>query len=287
MPWLFKSINKFKTEYFQIIVPPLPNGELDPRVKIMTLADKVKKMMHVTSIVDGKVVTFGTVLDSSLKEKRNGPNEDNDAGPQSPHHFEDNSGSSTILNDNSASGNLTLKATTKNTQIFTFRCPNTRDLAVYAQTAQILSRIWTDNKIRRTTTLFSSNMKRIRSAEGLEIALQTEMLHRSLNKEELASRYSRQGSLGAEEYRCLPLYAYPYSWLTETELLEKMIEESKVWCDLREETKQELGSLKMEVLQCTELPKMDAYSASDPMVYVVCGPAAFVTDVIPGKLLCC
>ena len=40
----------------------------------------------------------------------------------------------------------------------------------------------------------------------------------------------------------------------------------------------------IQVLSCSGLPKMDAYSDSDPMVYVVCGSSAFVTDVIDDKL---
>jgi hypothetical protein len=276
VPWVFKSVNKLKNEFFQITVPPLPNGELDTRVKLISFKDKVKQFMHVTTVVDGKVITFGTVmsrneLDEPVKVK------DVDMSDRGGEDEYDEASMSMSM----AESTISIKQTKRNTQIFTFKCPNARDLAVYAKTALTLNRMYTENRIKRTTTLFASTNKRVRTAEGLEIALQNAILDRNMDTKEMMSK---QSTLGAKEYRCLPLYAYPYSWLTDKELLDEMVRPSKVWCDLREEDGNELGCLKMEVLQCSGIPKMDAYSLSDPMVYVVCGSAAFVTDVIPDKL---
>lgn len=240
----------------------------------MSFTDKVKKFMHVTTVVDGKVITFGTVmsrneLDDSAKfvdmSDRGGEDQYDEAS----------------MNMSMAESTISIKQTKRNTQIFLFKCPNARDLAIYAKTALTLNRMYTENKIKRTTTFFASTDKRVRTAEGLQIALQNSILDGDIDKKELLSK---QSSLGAKEYRCLPLYAYPYSWLTDKELLDEMVRPSKVWCDLRENGENELGYVKMEVLQCTGVPKMDAYSMSDPMVYVVCGSAAFVTDVISDKL---
>ena len=238
VPWVFKSMNKLKNEFFQIRVPPLPNGELDTRVKLMRFTDKVKKFMHITTVVDGKVVTFGTVMDRSLRS------EDND----SRHNIDvsDKADENDDLDDamSRADTIVSIKQTKKNTQIFTFKCPNARDLAIYAKTALTLDRMYTDNRIKRTTAFFSSTTKRVRTAEGLEIALQTDILDRNVDKKEMTLK---QHTLGTKEYRCLPLHAYPYSWLTEQELLEEMMRPSRVWCDLRECGGNEIGCLRMEV----------------------------------------
>ena len=239
----------------------------------MSFADKVKKFMQVTTVVDGKIITFGTVMDRSVDDS----NRVKDVGMSDRSGQDEFDEASTGV----AESTMSIKLTKRNTQIFIFKCPNARDLAIYAKTAMTLNRIHTENRIKRSTTLFSSTNKRVRTAEGLEIALQNAILDRNMDKKKIVSK---QSSLGAKEYRCLPLYAYPYSWLTDQELLEEMVRPSKRWCDLREDGRTEMGFLKMEVLQCTGVPKLDAYSLSDPMVYVVCGAAAFVTDVIADKL---
>lgn len=259
-------------------MPPLPNGELDTRVKIMSFADKVKKFMQITTVVDGKLVTFGTVMDRSERSiDDSGRVKDIDMSDRGGQEEFDEASTGMSM----AESTMSVKMTSKNEQIFVFKCPNARDLAIYAKTALTLNRMYTENRIKRTTTLFTSTTRRVRTAEGLEIALQNAILDRSIDKKEMVSA---QSTLGTKEYRCLPLYAYPYSWLTENELKDEMIRPSKVWCDLRENGGNEMGFLNMEVLQCSNIPKLDAYSLSDPMVYVVCGSSAFVTDVIPDKL---
>ena len=104
--------------------------------------------------------------------------------------------------------------------------------------------MYTDNKIKRTTTLFSSKNKRVRTAESMEIRLQTELLDRNVDSGEMASK---QYTLGSKEYRCVPLHAYPYSWMTDLELVEEMERESRVWCDLRGDEGDEMGYIKIEV----------------------------------------
>jgi hypothetical protein len=204
----------------------------------MSFAEKVKKFMHVTALVDGKLLTFGTVIDNSARDSsfREGDDKPNNTDTD---EFDDEN-----MNESLAESTLTIKRTNKNSQIFIFRCPNARDLAIYAKTALRLNRMHTENRIKRSTTLFATTTKRVRTAEGLEIALQTEILDRNMNKKEMASK---KNTLGAKEYRCLPLYAYPYSWLTDRELLDETVRESRVWCDLRENTVNEMGWLRMEV----------------------------------------
>lgn len=205
----------------------------------MRFTDRVKKFMNITTVVDGKVVTFGTVMDRSFRSM----DDDN-----SKHNIDvsDKADEDDDLDDimSKADTVISIKQTKRNTQIFTFKCPNSRDLAIYAKTALTLNRMYTENKIKRTTALFTSTNKRVRTAEGLEIALQTDILDRNIDKKEMNLK---QHTLGAKEYRCLPLHAYPYSWLTEQELLEEMIRPSKVWCDLREKDGNEIGCLRMEV----------------------------------------
>ncbi|GAX28630.1 hypothetical protein FisN_1Hh579 [Fistulifera solaris] len=95
------------------------------------------------------------------------------------------------------------------------------------------------------------------------------------------SRYVRD-----KEYRVLPSYAYPHRWMTRKELHEEMVLPSEKFHDLRIPscTLKEIGSLRVEVLQCFGLPKLDRTSDTDAVVYLVCGSYAFATDVIPNRI---
>ena len=93
-----------------------------------------------------------------------------------------------------------------------------------------------------------------------------------------------------EEFRVCPSYCYPHRRMTRKELAHEMLSPSSTFHDLRKETEnvliggttpgKEIGWLELEVLCCTGLPKLDRWSNTDPVVYAVMGPYAFVTDVI-------
>jgi hypothetical protein len=61
---------------------------------------------------------------------------------------------------------------------------------------------------------------------------------------------------------------------------------SEVFHDLRKNNtkRKEIGILKVEVLECRGLPKLDYASKTDGVIYFVCGSYAFVTDVIWNRL---
>uniref|UniRef100_A0A7S3PCB1 C2 domain-containing protein n=1 Tax=Amphora coffeiformis TaxID=265554 RepID=A0A7S3PCB1_9STRA len=86
----------------------------------------------------------------------------------------------------------------------------------------------------------------------------------------------------SKEYKVLPHYAYPHRWMTYQEMREEMLLPSAHFHDLRvPDTKEkEIGSLRVEVLECIGLPKLDRMSETDGVVYLVCGKYAFSTDVI-------
>ena len=203
----------------------------------MSIADKFKKFMQVTTVVDGKLITFGTIMGNSSRRIM-------DDSTRNVIDHSDRGGEDHLNDISLADSAISPKQSKRNTQIFTFKCPNSRDLAVYAKTAMRLNRMHTENKIKRTTTLFTSTNKRVRTAESMEIALQTEILDRNIDIGEMASK---QYTLGSNEYRCLPLHAYPYSWMTDLELVEEMERDSRVWCDLRGDEGDEMGCIRIEV----------------------------------------
>mmetsp|Transcript_7526 Transcript_7526/g.18547 ORF Transcript_7526/g.18547 Transcript_7526/m.18547 type:complete len:1306 (-) Transcript_7526:314-4231(-) len=97
------------------------------------------------------------------------------------------------------------------------------------------------------------------------------------------------------EFLVYPMYAYPNRWMTEKELYTDMLKRSQTFHDLRPSQsllngsiknngQKEIGTLKVEVLQCIGLPSLDLASETDAVVYLICGSYAFTTDVIQNKL---
>jgi C2 domain len=140
-----------------------------------------------------------------------------------------------------------------------------------------------------------SSRVRIRSMENAVLARDTRNLDLSENPEDATDvdiSSVEQLVLGNNpslaknrEFRVLPNYAYPHRWMTLTEMRQEMVLNSEHFHDLRIPgcTGKEIGELKVEVLQCIGLPKLDRTSDTDAVVYLVCGSYSFVTDVIPNR----
>ena len=88
-----------------------------------------------------------------------------------------------------------------------------------------------------------------------------------------------------KEYKVKPGYAYPHRWMTIQELHTEMMLQSTNFHDLTDpdRSSEKIGSLRVEVLQCIGLPRLDLASDTDAVIYMVCGPHAFTTDVIPDR----
>ena len=113
----------------------------------------------------------------------------------------------------------------------------------------------------------------------------TEILRYPPNDVEQLVRGDTPETMKDREYRVQPAYAYPHRWMTRREMREEMILPSETFHDLRVpgNTQKEIGALRVEVLQCLGLPKLDRTSDTDAIVYLVCGAYAFTTDVIPNR----
>jgi hypothetical protein len=105
--------------------------------------------------------------------------------------------------------------------------------------------------------------------------------------EELASSIINQ-----KEYRVRPNYSYQHRWMTNLELKEEMMYPSSAMHDTRlsptilatTDNRRELGLIRVEVLQCLGLPRVNKGKANpNCVVYLVLGSYAFATDVIPQK----
>jgi len=275
VPWTFKSLGgNLKSSAFQIIIPPFDDGCRDCRVKVMTSKEKEKNMRQVTTMIGGREMTFASVIQ-----------QDDDRGRSngfSSDHYHDSTSSIATTSSRSIVATASKSGSAKNTEIFTFLCENPHELAVYTETAQTLGRVAV-MKRRVSLALLDSLPKqdsRVRDVQRMEVAAQASliagshggMLQRSLN------------TIGKQEFRYKVFHAYPNTWLTEEELAEDMIRPSSHFHDFRKGGSEEIGSVKIEVLQCIGMPKMDRCSLSDPVVYIVCGAATFVTDVVPDNL---
>jgi hypothetical protein len=88
------------------------------------------------------------------------------------------------------------------------------------------------------------------------------------------------------EFLVYPSYAYPNKWMTHSEMFAEMMHPSQVFHDMRlsSDTRKEIGTVRIEVLECSGIPILDWNSETDAVVYLVCGSYAFTTDVIMKKL---
>jgi hypothetical protein len=109
-----------------------------------------------------------------------------------------------------------------------------------------------------------------------------DVLSTNPEKKEDSSWWKRTNKSKDTEYLVQPHHAYPNRWMTNLELHNEMLKPSSVFHDLRrpDTTAKVIGILKVEVLQCLGLPKLDFASGSDPVIYFVCGSYAFATDII-------
>ena len=96
------------------------------------------------------------------------------------------------------------------------------------------------------------------------------------------------------EYKALPESVYPHRWMTQDELREELEKPSEVFHDLRQNgckldtpnnpsLQPEIGFLQLECMQGLGFPKLDRYSKTDAVIYVVSGNYAFCTDVIKNQ----
>lgn len=109
---------------------------------------------------------------------------------------------------------------------------------------------------------------RIRSEISASFASQTRQLELMSNSQSFTKEIEDHTPTG-KEFRVLPAYAYPHRWMTSAELREEMVLPSSHFHDLRLSSKSglEIGTLKVEVLQCLGLPKLDRSSETDAGEY--------------------
>mmetsp|Transcript_25742 Transcript_25742/g.36318 ORF Transcript_25742/g.36318 Transcript_25742/m.36318 type:complete len:1132 (-) Transcript_25742:170-3565(-) len=121
------------------------------------------------------------------------------------------------------------------------------------------------------------------------LALKREVSERKLYAHDEAEILARRkgGSLNMddERFQVKPDYAYKNTKMNREELRREMVLPSSCFHDLRLPSKsgEEIGLLRVEVLQCFGLPKLDKVGDTDAHVYLVCGSYAFKTDVIPSN----
>jgi len=95
---------------------------------------------------------------------------------------------------------------------------------------------------------------RVRSKAGETIAAETSKIYRTSSVRHVQDQDKPTGSHGEMEFRCFPLYCYPNTWFTKTDLSAELPRRSKTFHDLRKGTPDEIGSLNVEVresIHCT------------------------------------
>ena len=180
---------------------------------------------------------------------------------------------------------------------YALRCPTKRnEKALWLTAFQKVGRLQTESRRKRsifgTTSTIRQNNSRIRRGRGVDLARHS----MKLDKDAIdgGENDNTVGSFGEDdnavkEFRVRPSYNYPHRWMTHEELTDEMLCPSAEVHDLRLPAAQaperrEVGLLRVEVLQCLGLPRPKGKTASispSPVVYLVCGPYAFATDVVP------
>jgi len=185
---------------------------------------------------------------------------------------------------------------------FYFQCPReANEKALWLRALSQVGRVSPESKKKRK--LFGSlahvaRVSRIRSPASAKFAENSRRLELGRSKllsklttrhlpthtevEDLATNVSQ--SAQEKEYRVQPNYAYPHTWMTRQELRDEMILPSHEFHDLTipSERGKEIGTMRVEVLQCLGLPKLDVRNDTDAVAYCVLGSYAFATDVIPA-----
>ena len=141
--------------------------------------------------------------------------------------------------------------TDKSCQVFEFKCQQ-GELAFYARTAETLHRNLT--KVLSGgyggSLLPSRHAKanvRVRTKAGETIAAEISKINRTISVKHVQDQDKPTGSHGEMEFRCFPLYCYPNTWFTKTDLSAELPRRSKTFHDLRKGTPNEIGSLNVEV----------------------------------------
>jgi len=244
VPWKFQVVGSHS---FHIVVPPNDDGHTDYRVEL-------KKPSYLLRKKANAKLHNGIDAATNASETTHGDNGD----PR--------------------------KKKSQQRHVFAFRCKVKGEVAVYAKAAQSLGRNDSRNKNAGGgyyNSVFPNSNVRIRTPRGIEIATQIALVGRTSSVRHRQA--GRQSSLGEQEFRCFPLYCFPNTWMTKRDLVAELPRKSKRFHDLRRNAPDEIGNLKVEVLQCIGLPKMDRVGLSDPYCFVVCGSNSFVTDVIPDN----
>ena len=85
-----------------------------------------------------------------------------------------------------------------------------------------------------------------------------------------------------EYFQVMPYYLYPSEFrMNEAELYHEMMRPSENFevVESRSQSRQ-IGEIKVEILSCIGLAKVDRYSPPNATVYLICGDTAFATDSI-------